>query len=291
MRMKPPIFARRAAIGPKGDIGDQGPVGIQGIQGIKGPLGEVGPQGLVGPQGPVGIQGPPYYPMADLLDYYWTARTITGVADGAEVEEWVDVKAGKILSQGNNSAQPFYRKDRLGYPAIQGVSSDFLILAGDSDVLLLGPVLTTDYCLVLVSSSAGALDSYYFSVGDSTSSFGWLGITSRNAGQFRYVWQNPADSSGALNGAGRKTEMEICALTVTGGSVRQQTSLDTVTSAVTDSTWATSRLVVSATPGEKSSSNAHIHAVGIAKGAKALAIYNDMKALLKAANEEWGVPT
>ena len=56
--MKPPIFARRAAIGPKGDIGDQGPVGIQGIQGIKGPLGEVGPQGLVGPQGPVGDQGP-----------------------------------------------------------------------------------------------------------------------------------------------------------------------------------------------------------------------------------------
>ncbi|MGI9525925.1 MAG: hypothetical protein ACR2MS_02320 [Weeksellaceae bacterium] len=58
MRMKPPIFARRAAIGPKGDLGDQGPQGVQGPQGIKGPVGEVGPQGLVGPQGPVGDQGP-----------------------------------------------------------------------------------------------------------------------------------------------------------------------------------------------------------------------------------------
>lgn len=232
----------------------------------------------------------PAYPMAALFDYYWTAATLLTEADTDPVAAWTDVIAGKVLAQATPSKQPTYQADRYTYPALNFDGVGDVLFLDDLDVVPVGATASIDHAVVVITSSGGVnANSTIGGFANAANSRRML-ATNRNTGQYRYSWATSAGGVAIANGVARTApEMALVAMSASGGTLRQQ-YLTTVNAAVTGS-WECTRMVVGA-DGTLSGSYAdqHVHAIGVAKGAKALAIFTSLSDVLAAANLEWSVP-
>lgn len=228
--------------------------------------------------------------LAPLFDYYWTSQSLTSLAEDAPVASWEDIIEGKVLSQGTLSAQPRFVSDRFSFPAVNFNGTSHVLFSNDADLPPTGLVTSTNHSIVLITSSGGTFaDSTIGGFANAANTRRML-VTNRNAGQYRLSWATSTGGAAIVNGVARTSvEMGLVGLTASGGTLRQQ-YLTTVNVAVTGS-WECTRMVVGANGLLTGSfADQHLHAIGVAKGAKALAIFSDFSAVLAAANSEWNVP-
>ena len=233
---------------------------------------------------------PAVYPLAAFGDYYFPATALL-LANNDPVSSWIDVIAAEELAQSDPTARPVYLADVAGYPAVKfDGTNDHLWTAGANIAKAADTTANASrqFAVYAIISATRAGSIYDLGWGSSSSLVPFIAMFAQSLAQTRND-ANLLSQTASYASTGRAAIL----ITQSGTSLKfWANGLLRSTVTATAAPQSVDRFALGALLRTSAAFFSPIgcHAVGVARGAKAVDLHTDASAFFAAATAEWGTP-